>query len=402
MGIFVNSKASYLSSLFTIQFNVERWTIKDFDNDNLRIKISDSELRDLKLYIDTVVDRWIYNNPYTQYIAEAPRRYGITHTKEFLRREFDVAYKTFKAFAVHEKNPGISFRGIKQIATAQALDKYLFSSPNSNIGVKTAKAYLKILEDFKKDTKDTNEIAIYEDAVMSIKEYVRDRHLGFQDKYAIGATKYNPIFNEHWYKSTLIIVDLLRFAGRNPFTFIPLSSELFDGDVNTGLYQPHHLDAANKQLLQFIGIMIFDPVWHGRFNYISRTSKGIVLQERLRDGMIELMGKKTSITENDIRTVFGDLTIFGTKVSDMWINNIDFNTLLAEWNDDRQLIQQGKFLQFLRGRFSLSDGSNPVLERYWFQAKETIDSFLLLMDDYDFSYLFTDADTDLLKRYFKI
>ena len=256
---------------------------------------------------------------------------------------------------------------------------------------------------FKKNTKDVNEIAIYEDAVISIKEYVRDRHLGFQGKHAIGVNKYNPIFSKHWYKSTLIIVDLLRFAGRNPFTFIPLNPELFDGDVNTGLYQPHHLDAANKQLLQFIEIVLLDPVWHGRFNYISRTSKGIVIQERLRDGMIELMDKKTNlITENDIRTVFGDLTIFGTKVSDMWINNPDFKTLLAEWNYDRQLIQQGKFLEFLRNRFSFSDGSNPVLERYWFQAKETIDSFLLLMDDYDFSYLFTDADIDLLKRYFKI
>ena len=402
LGIFFNSKASRLSSLFTIQFNVERWTIKDFDNDNLRIKISDSELRDLKLYTNTVIERWIFNNPYTQYIAEAPVRFGVKHSKEFLRREFNVAYKTFRAFAVHENNPGISFKKIKQIATAQALDKYLFSSPNRNIGADTAKAYLKILEDFKKNTKDANEIAIYEDAVISIKEYVRDRHLGFQDKYAVGGNNYNPIFQEHWYKSTLIIVDLLRFAGRNPFTFIPLKPELFDGNVNTGLYQSHHLDAANKQLLQFIGIVLLDPVWHGRFNYISRTSKGIVLQERLRDSMIELMDKKTSITENDIRTVFGDLTIFGTKVSDMWINNPDFNTLLADWNDDRQLIQQGKFLQFLRKRFSLSDGSNPVLERYWFQAKETIDSFLLLMDDYDFSYLFTDADIDLLKRYFKI
>ncbi len=76
--------------------------------------------------------------------------------------------------------------------------------------------------------------------------------------------------------------------------------------------------------------------------------------------------------------------------------------LLADWNIDRQLIQEGKFIEFLSNRFSFNDGSNPVLRRFWSHTKETINSFLLLMDDYDFSYLFTDADTDLLKRYFKI
>ena len=114
------------------------------------------------------------------------------------------------------------------------------------------------------------------------------------------------------------------------------------------------------------------------------------------------MDRPGLITEHDIRTVFGDLTLFGTKVADRWINHPDFKELLSKWNEDRQLIQQGKFYEFLDNRFKLSDGNNPVLTKYWSHARDTINDFLLLMDDYDFSYLFTDADMDLIKRYFKI
>ncbi|KKN11321.1 hypothetical protein LCGC14_1027710 [marine sediment metagenome] len=400
----VAQDTTYLRSLLTIKFSIEQWTIKDFDNDRLRIKISDSELQDLKLSIDTIVDRWIFNNPYQQYIDEAPRRFGVIHTKEFLQREFDVVYKTFRAFATHEKDPHILFRQIRLKAkSGSSLTKYLLSESYWNIGVDTAKKYLKTLEGFKKGTKNNAEIATYDEAITSIKDYVRDRHLGFAIQNRIGSSKYNPIFHQDWYKGTLIIVNLLKFAGRNPFKMQPLDPRLFDGDVNTGLFQPHHLDALNKHLIQINEIMLLDPIRHGRFNYLSGTSIGVDLQERLRDDMIELMTKKKSnIDEQDIRSAFGSLTIFNTRVSDMWINNPNFKTLLADWNYDRQLIQQGKFYEFLSTRFMLSDGSNPVLKRYWHHARETVNSFLLLMDDYDFSYLFTDADADLLKRYFKI
>jgi len=408
----VAQDTTYLRSLLTIKFNVEQWTINDFDNDKLRIKISDSELQDLKLSIDTIVDRWIFNNPYQQYIDEAPRRFGVIHTKEFLRSEFDVAYKIFRAFATHEKDPGISFRQIRLKAkSGQSLTKYLLSESYWNIGVKNAKKYLQVLEGFKKGTKNNAEIATYDEAITSIKDYVKDRHLGFAIQNKIGSRKYSSIFHQDWYKSTLIILSLIKYGGMNPFTMQPLDPRLFDGDVNTGLFQPHHLDALNKHLLQINEIMILDPVWHGRFNVLSRTRTGVNLQERLRDGMIELMTKKKSnIDEQDIRSAFGSLTIFNTRVSDMWINQPNFISLLADFNRRRQLIQQGKFMNFLNIDFSIWDNSgqfpsllgNPVMEKYLPQAKETISSFLLLMDDYDFSYLFTDADIDLIKRHFKI
>ncbi len=227
--------------------------------------------------------------------------------------------------------------------------------------------------------------------------------MGFEVQNKIRSTKYNPIFHQDWYKSTLIVLDLLKFGGINPFTFEPLAPELFDGDKSTGLYQPHHLDAALKHILQFNELVLYDPVWHGRFNILSRTSIGIELQRRMRDVVLDLMNRNTNlITEADIRDAFGDLTIFNTKVSDMWINHPNFKNLLANWNINRQLIKEGKYFGFFKADFTLRDGTNPFLKKYLPLAGQTISSFLLLMDDYDFSYLFTDADREFIKRYFKI
>ena len=148
--------------------------------------------------------------------------------------------------------------------------------------------------------------------------------------------------------------------------------------------------------------MLLDPVWHGRFGPLARRTLGIELQKKLRDCMIELMNKDGPVNEHDIRTVFGDLTLFGEKVADRWINHPDFKKLLTKWNEDRQLIQQGRFEEFFIKRFQLDPERNPILDRFWRDAQRAIGSFLLVMDDYDFSYLFTEADIELLKRYFKI
>lgn len=59
----------------------------------------------------------------------------------------------------------------------------------------TVRAYLKVLEDFKKNTKDANELAIYEDTTVAIKEYVRDRHLGFGDQDRAKIKLKNPSNN---------------------------------------------------------------------------------------------------------------------------------------------------------------------------------------------------------------
>lgn len=215
---------------------------------------------------------------------------------------------------------------------------------------------------------------------------------------------YSPIFNQDWYKATLIVLNLIRYGDINPLTFERLRPELFDGDRNTVLYQPHHIDSSLNYLPQCNTILIFDPMWHGRCKISSITDLGISLQKELRDGVLELMSINRDIDERDIRRVFGDLTIFNRKVADWWIGNPNFNSLVSSWNLDRESIRTKKIdhlESFLEG-FRLSNGDSPIIDRYWDYAKKTISAFLMLHNEYDLSYLFTDADKDFLIKHFKI
>ena len=145
-------------------------------------------------------------------------------------------------------------------------------------------------------------------------------------------------------------------------------------------------------------------MWHSRFNTLSITGLRISLQKELRDGVLELMSINRDIDERDIRRVFGDLTIFNRKVADWWIGNLDFNNLLSSWNLDREFIRTQKisYLESFLESFKLSNGESPIIDRYWDYAKETISAFLMLYNEYDLSYLFTDADKDFLIEHFKL
>ena len=75
---------------------------------------------------------------------------------------------------------------------------------------------------------------------------------------------------------------------------------------------------------------------------------------------------------------------------------------MNSWNKDRDLIRKGKFYEFLSNKFRLSNGKNPVLEAFLEHAKDTLSATILLNEDYDLSYLFTESDMEFLKRYFKL
>lgn len=116
------------------------------------------------------------------------------------------------------------------------------------------------------------------------------------------------------------------------------------------------------------------------------------------------MSINRDIDERDIRRVFGDLTIFNKKVANWWIDNPDFNNLLSSWNLDRTSIRTKKIdsLESFLESFKLSNGDSPIIDRYWDYAKETIGAFLMLHNEYDLSYLFTDADKEFLIEHFRL
>ena len=193
-----------------------------------------------------------------------------------------------------------------------------------------------------------------------------------------------------------------------------ISPNLFDGDQNTGLFQPHHIDSRQKSMLQFDIFLLLDPQWHGTFGKLSRTDLGVRLSQKLADCVLELMAIDRDVTQADIEKVFGDLELFGRKASEWWTSNPNFLTLLRNWNADRKLIREGKIREFLNQRFTLRDDDgnvilddtgipmNPVLEMYDRIVREKFNAFFLLEGLRDISHLLTGRDLELLKRYFKI
>lgn len=339
-----------------------------------------------------------------------------------MKREYEVAYQIYKAFRLHEvdvtdtREFGPSnIRDI--VGTGTVITGYLTGTPSeTNIGVDTLITYLDFIKDFKKDAKNNQEIRIYDEAMNTIKSYIADRHLGLRFAHKTTSGKYNPIFKQDWFKASLIVFKLVTYGGINPMSFDFLKPELFDGNQKTGLFQPHHMDSRLKSFLQFDIFILFDPEWHSRFgsNKMSLTDKGVQLSNQLQDGVLELMAIDRDVTPADIDRVFGDLEILGRKMTDWWKNNEDFSKQLREWNDDRQLIREGKIREFLSKRFTLRDKDgnalldskgiplNPVLQMYDRIAKEKFNALFLLDGVEDLSDLLTVRDMELLKRYFKI
>lgn len=375
----------------------------------LRFEISQEALADLKTYINNIVDEFVFNNPEYNYIHEHVVRFGVVYGKEYLRKEYETIYKIWRVFAVRLNNLALPFGKIS-LEIGQRLiltEKLKGKGASYNIGTKTLINYLNKIQEFLNSERDIRKKQIYQEAIDSIKEYAADRHLGFelyeQTKDITG--DYNPIWYQKWYKATLIILNLAKFGGINPLICKPIEATLFDGNPATegGVYQPHHFGLNEKHLLQIDRIFILNYYWHTQFNILARTPQGIQLQEQLRDAVLSLMElEKKIIDENDIRQAFGDLEIFGKKVSDLWIGDKYYDYNIGQFNKNRELIKQGKIYEFIKENFKLPSEDNPVLERFWWMMKEVVRSGLLLYDDKDLSYLFSQKDIDFIKRMFKL
>jgi len=379
---------------------VEQWTLNTFRD--LHLEISLHTLSDLKLYIKYLIDDFVFNNPEYDYIKEDPIRFQIIHSKEYLRAEYKTIFTIWRAFAIKYEDFQLSFRKIARETNLSHVltEKLRGTGANSNIGKKTLIKYFSKIQEFKDNENDIQKITIYQEAIDSIRNYAADRHLSLTIQRG-----YDPIFFQQWYKALLIIVELAELGGIYPLTCEPVEPTIFDGNVNTqgGVFQPHHFGINEKHLLQVERIFILNQHWHGRFNSLARTPEGVRLQEQLREGIISLMElDKDNIDENDIRQVFGDLEIFGGKVSDWWIEDANYKYNIARFNRNRNLIKQGNIYEFIKQNFKLSDGSNPVLERFWDLAKKNIQLVSDLHEDFDFSYLFTQKDIEFIKRTFKL
>ncbi len=277
------------------------------------------------------------------------------------------------------------------------------------IGVKSATTMLVLLDQWSMEENllsnpDPFKLRIYNLATYQITKNLADRYLGFGDRKITINTGYGSLWYDRYIKSTLNILTVVKTGGINPL-FEFLNPQIFDGDPNTGLYQPHHMDDAETHLVTVGRVIMLDNNWHRVFAPLALTAQGVRRQELVMEGIDKLMDKNGDVTPADIVKVFENLQIFGQKVSDWWLSQPDFVNKLNTWNKGREFIRNGDIEGFLHFMFDYQKGGktvNPFMDRFFMFAKKTIGSFLTLENFKEFSYLFTQKDMEFIKKYFFI
>ncbi len=385
-----------------------QWTIDDFAAIN--IPITSYQLLLAKQNVIKEIDKWMFYDPYPNnpYFKPMFVKGKTLHYSYELLPEFNTINSFWYAASLHEDNQDITYTDISHSYDLPHLRNWVMKG--QYIGIQTATTMLALLDQWSVDessrsSPDPLKLRFYNLATYQITKNLGDRYLGFADRHGTaGGSSYSKLWYQRHVKATINILSVVMTGGIDPL-FGFLDPKIFDGNPNTGLYQPHHMSDAETHLVTVGRIIMLDDNWHHVFGQLATTPQGVKLQELIMEGIYKLMDKSGDVTPADIVKVFGNLQIFGKKVSDWWFQQPDFNNKLKTWNAGRALIQNGDIEGFLHFMFDYQKGSktvNPLVERFFMYAKKTIGSFLTLENFKDFSYLFTQKDREFIKKYFFI
>ncbi len=219
---------------------------------------------------------------------------------------------------------------------------------------------------------------------------------------------YHELFNDPRIVATNIIMHLLMYAGINPYNGRFLKPELFDGDSNTDMFGRHHLSIMEKNLFACGTTITLPRSFHNSIEYLSETEDGKKIQEILLSTVNKMVLKNTLITPADIDCYLGEIEILlgndNITIADLWMGNRtpeELNNFLKKWNNARNNIKQSKFYDMLKNNFELENGVNPIIEKYWSTAQNTITVYKMVENYDNFSHLFTQRDKEFLKLWKK-
>jgi hypothetical protein len=172
---------------------------------------------------------------------------------------------------------------------------------------------------------------------------------------------------DHWNAETTkayhVIYSLCRYLGFDPWTFTPLSKEIFKGGEKAGGYNRHHFLALmfHKMSSYIDDFVLTRDDFHLSEYEPFLDENGLdaeIYMRQLMRSLVELIemkdqsGSFMKIDENHIREVldrnFGDTE--GEIILDRWMNGdhqTDFITALNEFNDRRESAFNGEYQKFL-------------------------------------------------------
>jgi len=152
------------------------------------------------------------------------------------------------------------------------------------------------------------------DELSRVQDIVRPVRLMIRQASGLDTRGYALLFSRPNYKSWNIIMQMGDLFATDPLSFESLEDALFDGDPNTGLFQPNHMENTpnGKASLALYDQILTNDDYHNTYHTMPRQD-----QEALKHGIRRLIyigingkgrGPNGEITEADIRRVFNRKT----------------------------------------------------------------------------------------------
>ncbi|KKL88169.1 hypothetical protein LCGC14_1927400, partial [marine sediment metagenome] len=375
-----------LSTLYRIIYNSLFWRDKDFD-----FQIGDLELNLIKYKIRKIIEDFVFSEAYPDdpYIPSTITRFGKSFNKDYLKSEYHLTTLVWLAMALHEGDPNFNWE--------KAFSKYkiapqgiLLNKQKRNIGKTILKRVLEITNTFidelptPLDPISSIKRDLYTEVIDSVNLYAANRYLALDGlSYDCGKNiNYHELFNDPRIFATNVIMHLLMYAGINPYNGRFLKPELFDGDSNSGIFGRHHLHNSEKYLFACGATVTLPRSFHNHIEYLSSTEYGKKIQKTLLSTVRYLVLKDSLITHTDINYYLGEIEISLGKdnitIADLWKSGRTTQELynfLNRWNTARDKIKKSEFYDMLNENFELENGENPIVNKYWSKAQNTITGY---------------------------
>ncbi len=372
-----------LSTLYRIIYNSRFWRDKDFD-----FQIGDLELNLIKDKINKIIEDFVFSDAYPDdpYIPSTITRFGMYFSKDYLKSEYQLTSIVWLAMALHEGDPKFNWE--------KAFSKYniapqgiLLNRQKRNIGSGILKRILEMTNTFIDelptllDPISSIKMDLYIDVIDSVNLYAANRYLALDGlTYDCGKNiNYHELFNDPRIVATNVIMHLLMYAGINPYNGRFLKPELFDGVSDTGSFGRHHLFELDKQFFACGQTITLSRSFHNSIEFFSKTQEGKNIQKTLLSTVKYLVLKDSLITPADINYYLGKIEISlgndNITIADLWKGGRTTQELynfLNRWNIARDRIKKSEFYDMLNENFELENGENPLVNKYWGKAQNTI------------------------------
>ena len=333
-----NADLKDIGSLIPFITRAATWTIADFQAEG--IQITQSELLALQKHVKDTIYRHLYD------------RNTINHQNLMFDDLTEAIYNAIQAvhiaIAIHEGDPFISINDASTKVGKRQYTNYL--TQGTLLGPKTIiefsnEVYSYILENLYSDgdimTQYQEENFFYIEALNAldklseVQNLIRPIRIMMRQTVGLDTRGYALLWSNDNYKWWNVLMQMGDLFATEALSFESLKDTLFDGDPNTGLFQPNHMDntVIGKTSLALYDQVLSNDDYHNTLHTMSRQD-----QEALKHGIRRLIsigingrgsGPNQEITEVDIRRVFRGKTF---SVKSRLTHNQEFNIPILRTN----------------------------------------------------------------------